>query len=584
MCPEELQPFLQLPPGLSLPPQGPSIRDRQHTQLPLDGTEQSPVQDQPLTQEEQLRLLEDREMLRESMLDIPLPPRDQRQFDYGAALAWEQRSSLSVAINPRASEYFVPAVEEVASLATRAGALTEPQEQQGHEYEAWRTRNAALLEDVTDALSPGEGSDDDHSVVDLWSGGSARLLKRVMTAFAASIALRPSQHCKIFVFPGFVRSMLGKPSGVEGAMSVLGNGVEDPSLWSLGVNADAFGLLGWQEAVLSFTRNDWIDGEYFEAQSPEVQCASKALLSLQRAVLQKLSLSLPADAKGQFWPAICQFPNLKQLKLVLFDRAVLDSSMLRSLPPLLTDLEVAVADVHIQGSGVLPSLTHLKFGYASKLVVNAFLPSLVCLTTDDVGSVQLVGEQLQLPRLAGLHLDCDEGAVDFGSMPALQELHSCGSGPHAVSGMTALENLEILKFPSIWAGNLRTTASILQQAPAMLRELKVNFHRPCLGQQAAEFAVQLGPALGRFARLDYFASNSTAFLPYLRTLSGLRSLEFWGLPAADLSIQDAEHLAAGFSSLEKLTFLSQKRNTARDLRLQLLASILPVGCSIWESD
>ncbi|GAB4817418.1 hypothetical protein N2152v2_004464 [Parachlorella kessleri] len=286
-------------------------------------------------------------------------------------------------------------------------------------------------------------------------------------------------------------------------------------------------------------------------------------------VLHKLSLEIPEGEADHYWPAICQFLSLRELSVMFDVSVVLDSGMLRSLPPQLSNLNVSLADVHIEGSGLLPSLTHLKIGFAT-LEVNAALPSLVVLDTEEVDSLQLVGDQLRLPRLEVMLLHCSDGAVDFGSVPALRELQNWDAGPHALVGLTALPNLEILELSNITSEYLGRTASMLQQAPATLCTLRLAFGEPLVGRQGAEWAAELGPALGRLARLEYFVSNSTAFLPYLRHLPGLRWLELQGLSAADLSIQDVVHLAAGFFRLEKLAFgRRMPSSTAKDLRQAL---------------
>ncbi|GAB4817419.1 hypothetical protein N2152v2_004465 [Parachlorella kessleri] len=328
-----------------------------------------------------------------------------------------------------------------------------------------------------------------------------------------------------------------------------------------------------------------LDPRRFPLQSVGLPISDSAKASqVLEWVLQKLVLEIHTGPVGQFWPTICQFLSLRELCLWFNSPVVLDTSMLRSLPPLLVNLDVSMADLYIQGSsGLLTALTRLRAGFGSTLEVNAALPSLAVLNIEDMNSVQLVGDQLQLPRLRTMQLDCSKGTVDFHSMPALWELHSYGWGPDAWVGLAALPNLAILKLPSMWPGFQEFAASILQQAPAILRALQLTFHRRCLERPAADMAAKLGPALGRFPRLEYFVCDSTDFLPCLRRLPGLRGLEFRGMTAADISIQDADHLASSMFSLAALIFQNElPPGEARDMRLKVLGRILPEGCQIFQ--
>ena len=147
--------------------------------------------------------------------------------------------------------------------------------------------------------------------------------------------------------------------------------------------------------------------------------------------------------------------------------------MLRSLPPRLARLNVSLADaVQITGDGLLPSLTLLEVGYTGMLQVDAFLPKLRSIVLEDGKFAQLVGRQLQLPRLTWLDAGWVEGEVDFQRTPALRAL-SIG-GKALAHGLEALSRLVDLALDCITPENLAATVEVLRQAPITVRMLELS--------------------------------------------------------------------------------------------------------------
>lgn len=270
-----------------------------------------------------------------------------------------------------------------------------------------------------------------------------------------------------------------------------------------------------------------------------------ALLWLQ--MLEDLSIKLMTNGAAQaFWRAVFHFPQLRRLSLSCSIHLKLqpDEGMLRMLPPTLQHLSFCQWErVHLQGEGLLPGLTHLRVRACGILVVDACLPSLVDLRLlpgltnfPGVQTVRLQGEQLQLPQLASMRLDCRKLQVDFGRIPRLSELEVAAAEVVAAQTLSSLPlaRLAALKldvgkrhFSSLpWHGP-GAAAGLLQAAPRSLQSLELRFQGRDPVWRAAEALALPAASLQQLTWLVF----PPPIIPHLGRLPHLRHLAVWGISA-----------------------------------------------------
>ncbi|GAB4817421.1 hypothetical protein N2152v2_004467 [Parachlorella kessleri] len=279
----------------------------------------------------------------------------------------------------------------------------------------------------------------------------------------------------------------------------------------------------------------------------------------------------------QLWPALGLLSQLRRLQLYQKKYGdPLDALRLASLPPSLARLEVTVLDeLHIVGTGLLPSLTSLVVSSTAGLVIDAPLVSLRELRLFFVRGAQLRGSQLQLPQLTLLHLSDAGHQIDLQRMPSLRCISFWGSSPTVLPGLAALSHVTSLVFQVLSDDHL---VEVLECTLAHLCHLGLHIpHRregiPC--EQRSLVSV-----LQRSTQLTSLTIHDTGLLPHLTAVPRLRSLVCEELSAAELDIEDLNSLA-GLKHLTELVFSEAVPD--RDERakcLQLLTRVLPDGCKI----